>query len=409
MLYVHFGPWGVSYAEVLRFVEDNPCVENWLRKYSVDPLSRKKISGSRMGKARRLCRFFKWLKVEKKIDLSPRELLNYQNDLRQNGDVTEKRWLLNLVLDHTRDNARFENLDDETKYEIFTTVKAFCTDHEVPLTLARNVYGGKRRRRKNFRKQLTSFEAKRLLGEMNQRDRAIHLIQIQSGMSIGDVLNKFSYLWHSQVKPQLNEGIEPLKIEFDERKGNGKWYYTFISRDGIQELRKWLKEREKIVEEVLTSGREVSKEIIEGEPIFITFRATPLKRAHYTSQFNKKMGGRIVTHMFRKLFKSEASVPDRGISRNYVEFWMGHGEGVNPLNPLDATGGVYDRTPEIYERTHVEEYSKLEHYINIYSGGVQEPLTEEEKEWTRFSGQLRESLEEDPEKQKKFLQFLKNL
>ena len=406
MPYAHFGPWGVSYAEVLRFVEDNPCVANWLKKYSVDPRSKKKISGTRLHKSRRLCRFFKWLKAEKKIDLSPGELLNYQNDLRQNGDITEKRWLLNLVLEHTRDNTRFENLDDETKYDIFTTIKAFCTDYEVPLTLARNVYGGKRRRRKNFRKQLTSFEAKRLLGEMNQRDRAIHLIQIQSGMSIGDVLDKFNYMWFSQVKPQLDVGYERLRIEFDERKANGTWYYTFISRDGIQELRKWLKEREKIVEEALTSGSEVSKEIIEGDPIFITFRATPLKRAHYTSQFNKKTGGKVTTHMFRKLFKSEASVPDRGINRNYVEFWMGHIGGANLSSRLDATGGVYDRTPEIYEKTHEKEYAKLEPYVNIYSGVQQYPVTPLDEEWMQFSSTLREVLQESPDKREKLLKLL---
>lgn len=75
---------------------------------------------------------------------------------------------------------------------------------------------------------------------------------------------------------------------------------------------------------------------------------------------------------------------------------------------LDATGGVYDRTPELYEKTFEREYEKLEPYINIYSG-VQQALTEEEKEWMRFSGQLREALEKDPEKQEKFLQFLKKL
>jgi len=66
--------------------------------------------------------------------------------------------------------------------------------------------------------------------------------------------------------------------------------------------------------------------------------------------------------MFRKLFKSEASIPDRGIDRNITEFWMGHTEGV------EKVGAEYDRTPEIYEKVMEKEYVKLEPYINIYSG-----------------------------------------
>jgi len=41
----------------------------------------------------------------------------------------------------------------------------------------------------------------------------------------------------------------------------------------------------------------------------------------------KKMPYEKVSHMFRKLFKSEASIPERAIDRNITEFWMGHTEG----------------------------------------------------------------------------------
>ncbi len=64
----------------------------------------------------------------------------------------------------------------------------------------------------------------------------------------------------------------------------------------------------------------------------------------------------------RKLFKTEASIPERGIDRNVVEFWLGH------VNALDSMGGVYDKTPEIHEDVIEKEYAKLRPYINIYSG-----------------------------------------
>jgi len=76
----------------------------------------------------------------------------------------------------------------------------------------------------------------------------------------------------------------------------------------------------------------------------------------------KKAPHEKVSHMFRKLFKSEASIPDRGIDRNITEFWMGHTKGV------EKVGAEYDRTPEIYEKVMEKEYMKLEPYINIYSG-----------------------------------------
>ena len=73
------------------------------------------------------------------------------------------------------------------------------------------------------------------------------------------------------------------------------------------------------------------------------------------------MHGQVTTHMFRKLFKTEASVPDRAIDHEIVEFWMGHIKGI------DAVGGPYDRNPEIHEEIFEKEYAKLEPYINIYS------------------------------------------
>lgn len=250
---------------------------------------------------------------------------------------------------------------------------------------------------------MTPVEAKNFLGRIAQRDRCILFIQWQSGMSAGDVLHKFNFMWHSQVKPQLDDGCERMKIEFDERKRNDRWYFTYISRDGIHELQKWLGLREGMIKTLIDQDVELDEAIIKGEPIFITRWGTPLKSQVFAHHLRRITAGRITSHMFRKLFKSEASVPDHGIDRNIVEFWMGH------INGIDAVGGCYDRNPEIREEILEMEYAKLEPYINVYSGVQQEPLTEEEKEWMRFSGQLRESLEKDPEKQEKFLQFLKNL
>ena len=390
----------VSDVEVVRFVDGNRCVASWLGKYMSGP--RGGLSGSKLNKARILCRFFKWLRVVKGISLSPHELLKFQAKKRKSDDPIERKWLLFLVLEHSRDNPDFKGYSDIRKYDIFQCVKNFCEHYEVSLTTAKNVYG-RRRKKKNWRKQITLAEAKKFLGRVSQRNRAILLIMLQSGMGIGEVLNKFGYRWHSQVKPQLEARCECLRIEFDDRKATGRWYYTYVSRDGIHELRKWLMVRKRIVEGLLEDGKEVSQSVIEGEPIFITSRAKMLSGEAFAHQLRKRSGGRVTSHMFRKLFKSEASVPDRAIDRKVIEFFMGHVSGI------DAVGGEYDRNPEIREEVLEKEYAKLEPFINIYSAVQVEPLTEESREWMRFYKALWNAVKDDREKQEKFLRFLKTL
>ena len=300
------------------------------------------------------------MKIVKNIDLSPKELLTRQIELRESLKIKDRQWLLWLVLEHTRDNPDFADYADMTKYGIFAIIKSFCDCHEATLTSAGGIYGRKRWR-KRHRKQINLVEAKRVLGGLAQRDSTILLIMLQSGLDIGSVLDKFNYMWHSHVKPQLDANCKRLKIELDDRKGHGKWYFTYISRDAIHELWKWLGERRKIIDDLLSEGKRLDKTVIEGEPIFITRFGKPLRSNQFIKQFNRRMHGRVTTHMFRKLFKSEASVPDRRIDRNIVEFWMGH------INGIAAVGGVYDRTPEIHEEVFEKEYAKLEPYINIYS------------------------------------------
>ncbi len=390
--------YGVTDEEITVFVEENRAVKTWIQRFS--PRAREGwLSGTRRDYSRVLCRFFKWLKVVKDLDLSPEELLNRQAEFRRCSNVVDRKWLLNLVLEYSRDNPDFEEYADMTKYTMFTIIKSFGDYHEVPLTLANKVYG-KKRKRKNHRKQISLSQAKKILGAVCQRDRCILLIMLQSGMSLGEVLEKFGYVWHSQAKPQLDKNCKRMKIEFDERKGNGKWYFTYISRDGIHELKQWLLERKKIVNGLLTQGKKLSKSVIEGEPIFLTRIGTPLKSDQFAKQFNRIHRGRVTSHMFRKLFKTEASIPDRGISRDIVEFFMGH------INGIDSVGAEYDKCPEIHEEVFEKEYAKLEPYVNIYSGVQREPLTEGDRKWMEFFNEFREAFGNNPERLEKFSRFL---
>ena len=358
--------FGVSRDEVEGFVEGSELVKSFLMKY--DGRRRKGSACTRDQNAATLCRFFKWLRLEKGWDVSPRELLNDQLRRRKSGDLEERRKHISLVMEYTRDNQDpyFQRLSDGRKYHKFVVIKSFYEYHEVQLTSAKGRYGHRQKRRHHPR-QISVFDAKKILGKMKQRERIILLIMLQSGMEVGAVIYKFGYMW-PEVKRQLDEGRKRIKIEITGRKGHDKWYFTYISTDAIHELKKWLHQRKRIVEKVQKLRGFVKPEIVEGTPIFITNNATPYGgnnfQQNYLNAMKKKKAWEQVSHMFRKLFKTEASVPERGIDRNIVEFWMGHGNGI------EAVGGAYDRTPEIREDVIENEYVKLEPYINIYTSSI---------------------------------------
>jgi hypothetical protein len=79
--------------------------------------------------------------------------------------------------------------------------------------------------------------------------------------------------------------------------------------------------------------------------------------------------------MFRKLFKSEASVAGRGIDQRYFEFFMGHAGG------LAQIGGIYDRSPELHEDIFEKEHKKIATYLNTFTGisSLEQRLKEVEK------------------------------
>jgi len=242
---------------------------------------------------------------------------------------------------------------------------------------AKGVFG-KRNSRKR-RKQITLADVKQTLGTLQQRERTILLIMLQAGMEIGAVLNKFNWMW-PQIKLQLYLGAERVKVEFDERKGNSFPYFTYFSKDAIQELRKWLIQRRRIINSLQEQGKSIPKSVQEGQPIFITNFGTPYTPNNFYSiiyYYRTRCRGRIksfVSHQFRKLFKTEASLPERGIDRDVVEFMMGH------ANSIGSVGGTYDKTPEIHEEVIENEYRKLEKYLNIYSMPPREILTHREME-----------------------------
>ena len=346
--------YGVTRGEVDVFVAENVCVRQFLGKYA---------ESTQLSFSRYLCMFFKWLRIRKGLELSPGEFLQVLCEKRQSGQVQDRGWGRNLVLEFTRDNPDLKGKSYSLKYgSMFKSVNLFCKAHEVELTSARGVHGEKKRR-KYRPAPYTIALAKKVLAVVNQRDRAICMVGLQTGQSIKQVLGEINDQYGYIVR-MIKEGKRRIRFDFPEgRKGNGFSYYTFCSIDAITEVQKWLPIRRKWLGEKrspdLFIKRDGSK--LTPEAWKSPFRDRLERHDVYKGPYS------VIFHMFRKIFESEGSPPDRGISKDYLRFMMGHN--VDDVgDQLDTPGGVYDQAPFTHPDAVEREYAKLEPYINIYSG-----------------------------------------
>jgi hypothetical protein len=360
--------YGVSRGEITRFVEDNLCVRQFLGKYA---------ESTKYNFSRYLCMFFKWLKIRKGLDLSPDRFLQVLCEKRESRRVEDRVWGKNLVLEFTRDNPDLKGKSHALLYgAMYKSVNLFCKAHEVELASARGVFGQKIRRK--YRPAPYTIDlAKKVLAVLNQRDRAICMLGLQAGQSVTQVLVDINQQY-DYVVSEIQQDKRRIRFDFPQRKGNDFQYYTFCSVDAITEIQKWLRVREKWLD-----GR-------KSPYLFIKRNGEKLTPEAWKSPFRERLQRHgvysgpytAVFHMFRKIFESEASPPDRGISKDYVRFMMGHAVDYVNGDKLDVPGGVYDQAPFTHADAVEREYAKLEPYINIYSGrqAEEEQLSDEDRD-----------------------------
>lgn len=363
--------YSVSLGDTERFVRENECVREFLARYDWG-------GQTWLEKAVGLARFFRWLRVVKGLEVSPKEFLDLHLRKRNGESVEDRRWALRLALEYSRDNPDLRDKALQYRYSAwFLPVKAFMDYHEAPLTSAAGFFR-RRDRRKYSDKPFTVDFVRRVLGVLRQRERAVCMVMLQSGQSIEQVLVDVNRM-AKYVIGEIAAGKERIRLEFRERKGNGFPYFSFISRDAIQELRKWLPIRQRLLEKAGLKS---------CEWLFITDTGKPLTPKLFHNVFRRAMMGHglregpysVRPHCFRKFFEQEASPPERGINKAYVSFMMGHSAGDGYTHRLDAVGGVYDKAPWIYDRAVEKEYMKLEPYINVFSGRAEVGLSLSEED-----------------------------
>jgi site-specific recombinase XerD len=91
------------------------------------------------------------------------------------------------------------------------------------------------------------------------------MIQLQSGQGIKQVLEDINRQ-AKYVFREIDLGKKRIRLDFSERKGNGFRYFSFISEDAIQEIRKWRVIRQQWLHEL---GKDSEYLLISnrGEPL----------------------------------------------------------------------------------------------------------------------------------------------
>jgi hypothetical protein len=346
--------YGVTRGEVGAFVDGNLCVRQFLGKYA---------EATRYNFSRYLCMFFKWLRIRKGLELSPSEFLQVLCEKRESKRVEDRGWGKNLVLEFTRYNPDMKGKSHSLLYgAMLKSVNLFCKAHEVELTTQHGFYGEKKHRK--YRPEpYTIGLAKKVLAVVNQRDRAVCMVGLQAGQSVTQVLEDMNGQYDYVVR-MIGLGKRRIRFDFPGRKGNGFPYYSFISVDAISEIMKWLPIRKRWL-----NGK-------KSPYLFIKRDGTRLTPEAWKSPFRERLQRHglykgpytVIFHMFRKIFESEASPPDRGISKDYVRFMMGHAVDDVDGDTLDIPGGTYDQAPFTHPDAVEREYAKLEPWLNIYSG-----------------------------------------
>jgi len=343
----------VSTIEATEFVEKNPLLKDWLRKYP---------ESTWFKYAYEITRYFKWFREIKGWNVIPTELIDDHIQNREAKSVMERKKHLRLAKEYACENPQFAHYSDSGRANIISAISSFYNYCEAPLTTAKGEFKTAKYQKHEY-EQFGVEGAKKIIDTAPQREKTIFLMMLQGALRIGDLLNWVNYRWE-EIKPQLEAGKDPIKISMYKK------YWTYITTDAIHELKKYIQER---------------GEPKPGEPIFISKEGKPLYPQHVARVFRRaaakaglldyepsqrKRKGKheyghrypIRLHMFRKLFKSEASVAGRGIDQRYVEFFMGHAGG------LAKIGGIYDRSPELHEPIFEAEYKKIATYVNIYTG-----------------------------------------
>jgi len=194
-------------------------------------------------------------------------------------------------------------------------IKSFYAHNFIELA-AKSVKGPKRVKEKDYRSPTVEDLSKMLEGS-NLRDRAILLTLFQSGLREGSLIllqrKHFKEMFECKVPVHIGLRAKELKGEY-----SGLEAHTFIGRDAVEAIKKYLEWRERVKGERLTDDSYLFTRLdAVGQPVdqqtIIWVVAQACKRAG-TDHFSP--------HDFRRAFQTNLEAA--GVPANWVKKLMGH-------------------------------------------------------------------------------------
>ena len=194
------------------------------------------------------------------------------------------------------------------------------------------------------------------------RDRAAILILASSGLRPGTLLSlkvgdvNFNYPDVAAIKVKRKRG---RKFIGKSRRSQGRVFYTFITPEAKEALKKYLEERKRAGEKLTPESPLIGDAYHKGK--FITIEDFErvwyrlLKRAGLATKSNKWY--ELHVHTLRKYFRSNCV----GVDPSYREHWMGH------------KGGYLDESYfRAEEQRHLAEYRKAVPHLTVYTTPLEE-------------------------------------
>lgn len=364
------------------WVGEHPSVKSWLSRIG---------EGSRPRYLGHAYDFFMWLQMNggEFSEKSPEELLDLQDKTVGRERYKQLDFLQKWVQSR---EARFK-----TKQVMYSALKSFYEHNRVPLP---------RDRRFRITSNKPAVEGKLVLEDLkkiilssNRLYQTVFLFLFQGGMGVGE----FEFLntpqcWSEQIEPQLTRTCTRLKIELPGRKRrrNRQGYYTFVGKDAVDALKRYLKQRGPVNQGetpfVNEKGKPVSKEDIRkyfhrhAREVGVIKQVTPsCPKCHgETRRVRRRLNGShkviyvcnrcnqetpaseiqmkwsevrygVNPHELRDLFRSEWELsPSKGVA---AEFFLGHN-----IDPNE-----YNKITKLHPEWAEQQYEDAVPWLNIMS------------------------------------------
>jgi len=344
----------IESTEGKAFAADNPSVQFWL--------SRIGRPGSRNSYARALNLYCRG------VGLTPEQLLSYAN--KPAPELTELRKTLHLPAARNGDTGGYVMLDllqsfltngrveikrtyratgkvttrttviPETskKYRkfLYASVQSFFIHNRAALPRDKWRVPESETRVGNVKPTYMPLsEARNIISACKAPYRELFSMMLYSGMGVSELLSLNDKSVWAQVKKQLADRKDPIRLDFRYRKNNPNAYFTYVPASLLSPF-------SNLDDPAFKTNRARGKPITEDD----------LRSAWKFARRRAGVDRRVTPHQFRDLLHTEALTEVR-LEKHYADFLTGH-----TVDPLQYT--------QLYEKPNrvLEAWSKWRNYLD---------------------------------------------